>query len=194
MSKDWHTAPVLDAALPRWRRLPPVLSTSRNRQDSRAALALQQVCWRSHARRPGRTWTDPDRCRTCAHRRRTARLDFRGIRFNSVNAIRGAAVKSRARPHDFFGDGARSRYRRDACGRIVAGRYTGASLDTLEFSTLIALEPEFDQESRALLAAYLDRRDPRWREHAQAGATAGQRAAANSSKMTEKEAYQVPWP
>jgi hypothetical protein len=76
-------------------------------------------------------------------------------------------------------------------GRIVAGRYTGASLDTLEFSTLIALELEFDQESRALLAAYLDRRDPRWREHAQAGATAGQRAAANSSKMTEKEAYQV---
>jgi DnaJ domain len=76
-------------------------------------------------------------------------------------------------------------------GRIVAGRYAGASLDTLEFSTLIALQSEFDQESRALLAAYLDRRDPRWREHAQAGATAGQRAAPNSSKMTEQEAYQI---
>jgi hypothetical protein len=76
-------------------------------------------------------------------------------------------------------------------GRIIAGRYAGASLDTLELSTLAALQLEFDQESRSLLAAYLDRRDPRWRENAQAGASARQRAAANSSKMTEQEAYQV---
>jgi len=76
-------------------------------------------------------------------------------------------------------------------GRIVAGRYAGAPLDTLELSTVIALQSEFDQESRALLAAYLDRRDPRWREHAQAGAAAGQGAAPHSSKMTDQEAYQI---
>jgi hypothetical protein len=38
-------------------------------------------------------------------------------------------------------------------GRIIAGRYAGADLDTLELSALVALEPEFDQQSRALLAA-----------------------------------------
>jgi DnaJ-like protein len=76
-------------------------------------------------------------------------------------------------------------------GRIIAGRYAGASLDALELSTVAALQLEFDEESRSLLAAYLDRRDPRWREHAQAGASARERAAANSSKMTEQEAYQI---
>jgi hypothetical protein len=76
-------------------------------------------------------------------------------------------------------------------GRITAGRYAGASLDTVEISGLIALLSEFDQESRMLLAAYLDRRDTRWREHPQAGAAAGQRATANASKMTEQEAYQI---
>jgi DnaJ domain len=76
-------------------------------------------------------------------------------------------------------------------GRIIAGRYAGASLDVLELSTLIPLLSEFDQESQALLAAYLDRRDPSWREHAQAGAAAGQGAAPASGKMTEQEAYQI---
>jgi hypothetical protein len=76
-------------------------------------------------------------------------------------------------------------------GTIISGRYSGTSLDTLELSTLLALQSEFDQESRELLAAYLDRRNPRWHEHAHSGATAGERAAANSSKMSEQEAYQV---
>jgi len=76
-------------------------------------------------------------------------------------------------------------------GQILAGRHSGAGLDALDLSTLLALQSEFDQESRALLAAYLDRRDPGWREHAQDGAATGQRAAPNAGKMSEQEAYQV---
>jgi hypothetical protein len=76
-------------------------------------------------------------------------------------------------------------------GTITSGRYGGASLDTLELSTLLALQSEFDQESRTLLAAYLDRRNPRWREHVHGGSTAGEGTAANSGKMSEQEAYQV---
>jgi len=59
-------------------------------------------------------------------------------------------------------------------GTILAGRLQGASLDDLDLATLLGLLAEFDADSRALLAAYLDRREPSWREHAQDGATAGQ--------------------
>jgi len=75
-------------------------------------------------------------------------------------------------------------------GRIVAGSHQGAALETLDVKTLAGLLDEMDEESRALLVAYLDRRDPGWSEHAQAHATAG-RAAASSGKMTEQEAYQI---
>jgi curved DNA-binding protein CbpA len=40
--------------------------------------------------------------------------------------------------------------------------------------------------------AYLDRRQPSWREHAQGDATAGANGSAwRSGKMTEEEAYQI---
>src|SRR5262249_40888518 len=55
-------------------------------------------------------------------------------------------------------------------GRIIAGRHEGASLDALDVATLTGLATEIDEESRALLMAYLDRRAPRWRENAQDGA------------------------
>jgi DnaJ domain len=75
-------------------------------------------------------------------------------------------------------------------GRIVAGRHQGTALERLDVKTLAALLDEIDEESRALLVAYLDRRDPSWSEHAQGHAAAG-RAAASSGKMTEQEAYQI---
>jgi hypothetical protein len=75
-------------------------------------------------------------------------------------------------------------------GRILAGRHEGALLDALELSALLGLFTEIDAESRALLEAYLDRREPSWREHAQGDARAGQRAA-RRGKMTEEEAYQI---
>jgi DnaJ-domain-containing protein 1 len=74
-------------------------------------------------------------------------------------------------------------------GRLLAGRHAGSALDALDVATLTALLGEMDAESRTLLAAYLDRREPRWREDAQADAAAGPRRA--SGKMTEEEAYQI---
>jgi hypothetical protein len=77
-------------------------------------------------------------------------------------------------------------------GRILAGRHEGSALDTLDVPTLTGFLTDIDEESRALLMAYLDRRQPSWREHAQADATAGSDPAAwRSGKMTEEEAYQI---
>lgn len=75
-------------------------------------------------------------------------------------------------------------------GRVLAGTHENASLDALQLSDLMALSREIDDESRALLMAYLDRREPGWREHADAGSTAGP-AAWSGGKMTEEEAYQI---
>jgi DnaJ-domain-containing protein 1 len=75
-------------------------------------------------------------------------------------------------------------------GRVIAGRHQGVELERLDVETLISMFSEIDEESRALLAAYLDRRDPSWSEHAQADATAGRRTTA-SGKMSEQEAYQI---
>jgi hypothetical protein len=75
-------------------------------------------------------------------------------------------------------------------GRILAGRQEGASLDALDVATLAGFLPDIDEESRALLMAYLDRRDAGWSEHAQGDAAAG-RAASGSGKMSEQEAYQI---
>jgi hypothetical protein len=75
-------------------------------------------------------------------------------------------------------------------GRILKGRMEGVTLDALDVPALMSLLPEIDEESRALLMAYLDRREPGWREHADAGAAAGSRDV-NGGKMTEEEAYQI---
>ena len=56
-------------------------------------------------------------------------------------------------------------------GRILAGPHEGVTL--------------------ALLVAYLDRREPRWREHAQGDTAAGHGSPRWSGKMTEEEAYQI---
>jgi DnaJ domain len=76
-------------------------------------------------------------------------------------------------------------------GRILAGRHAGAALDALDLRTLVALLADIDAESRALLAAYLDRRDPSWREHTQGDTTAGTGRPPPGGKMTEEEAYQI---
>src|SRR5471032_2072523 len=55
-------------------------------------------------------------------------------------------------------------------GRIVAGPHQGNALEALDVKTLVGMLNEIDEESRALLAAYLDRRDSNWGEHAQGDA------------------------
>ncbi len=77
-------------------------------------------------------------------------------------------------------------------GRILAGKYEGVSLDALDPPTLIGLLGEIDNDSRQLLMAYLDRREPRWRENAEGNAASGNGSnAASTGKMTEQEAYQI---
>jgi DnaJ-domain-containing protein 1 len=76
-------------------------------------------------------------------------------------------------------------------GRILAGPHEGATLDILDVATVVGFLPEIDEESRALLVAYLDRREPRWREHAEGDTASGQGSPRWSGKMTEEEAYQV---
>src|SRR5215510_14057217 len=76
-------------------------------------------------------------------------------------------------------------------GCILVGRHEGMALDALDVATLVGLLAQIDEESRALLATYLDRRDPAWRDHAQGDAAAGRGAAPTGGPMTEQEAYQV---
>jgi hypothetical protein len=77
-------------------------------------------------------------------------------------------------------------------GRVLAGRHEGAMLDALDLATLTGFLTEIDEESRALLMAYLDRREPGWREHAQAHAATGTDGRGwSGGKMTEEEAYQI---
>ncbi|HWM80939.1 MAG TPA: DnaJ domain-containing protein [Pseudolabrys sp.] len=75
-------------------------------------------------------------------------------------------------------------------GRVLAGPHQGATLDGLSVGALTGMLADIDDDSRSLLAAYLDRRHPRWREDAQGDPAAG-RAASLSGKMTEEEAYQI---
>jgi hypothetical protein len=76
-------------------------------------------------------------------------------------------------------------------GRMIAGRHEGVPLEALDVATIASLMSEVDDESRALLLAYLDRREPGWREHAQGGAAAWESGPGRSGKMTEQEAYQI---
>jgi hypothetical protein len=77
-------------------------------------------------------------------------------------------------------------------GQILTGPYAGTALDSLDVATLTGCLADIDEESRALLMAYLDRRDPRWREHPQGGAAASSGSAPwSGGKMTEEEAYQI---
>ncbi len=75
-------------------------------------------------------------------------------------------------------------------GTVLQGAHAGADLDSLGLAAVKALVAEVDEESRALLLAYLDRRDAGWREDAQGDAAGGRRRPA-SGKMTEEEAYQI---
>jgi DnaJ-like protein len=75
-------------------------------------------------------------------------------------------------------------------GVIIAGPREGTRLESLDVPTLIALLADIDEESRALLAAYLDRRDPAWREHAQSDPATGLGGPARGP-MTQQEAYQI---
>jgi len=75
-------------------------------------------------------------------------------------------------------------------GVILTGPREGTQLNALDVETLVGLLADIDEESRALLAAYLDRRDSSWREHAEADPAPG-RGSAPRGPMTHEEAYQI---
>lgn len=78
-------------------------------------------------------------------------------------------------------------------GQVRAGRHAGRDLDDLDERELLELAGEAvsDPESAALFEAYLDRRMPGWRDHVEGDAAAGAGGAANTSAMTDEEAYQI---
>lgn len=76
-------------------------------------------------------------------------------------------------------------------GTIIAGQHAGTALDAFDIPTLLSLYAGYDPESRALLEAYLDRREPGWRVHVQEDAGAGQGQSPRVGPMTEEEAYQI---
>jgi hypothetical protein len=75
-------------------------------------------------------------------------------------------------------------------GAILAGPRAGTQLEALDVATLVGLLAEIDEESQALLATYLDRRDASWRERAQADGATG-RGGTPRGPMTHEEAYQI---
>lgn len=75
-------------------------------------------------------------------------------------------------------------------GDVIAGPQAGRALSEFDLAALLELMSGFDEESRALLAAYLDRRFPDWREGGGAYAREAGRAP-SPGKMTEEEALQI---
>lgn len=78
-------------------------------------------------------------------------------------------------------------------GTVKVGPQAGRRLSALTLDELMALWREIgsDLQSRSLLEAHLDRRHPRWREDAQAGAAAGSGRAAGAGPLTDDEAHEI---
>jgi hypothetical protein len=78
-------------------------------------------------------------------------------------------------------------------GTVSAGRYAGKALDELTEPSLRELLEEVagDGDSVALLEGYLDRRFPGWREHVEGDEAPRARSAADTSAMTDKQAYEI---
>jgi hypothetical protein len=76
-------------------------------------------------------------------------------------------------------------------GEVLAGRFAGKSLGQLDLDDLLQLmrECQHDDESVALLQAYLDREYADWQQHA--GAEGQQQSTAVPGQMSRDEALQV---
>lgn len=82
----------------------------------------------------------------------------------------------------------------DMDGRILRGSQAGRSLSELSDGDVLDLmreAAEEDAESAALLAAYLDRRLPGWREDFEGDAAPGTGGAADSGPMADEQAYEI---
>lgn len=79
----------------------------------------------------------------------------------------------------------------DMRGTFIAGKYAGAALHSLDRAALLAVLPSLDQESGALLEAYLDRREPGWREDVDKDTGARTGEPARKGAMSKEEASQI---
>jgi DnaJ-domain-containing protein 1 len=85
----------------------------------------------------------------------------------------------------------------DMEGEVLEGRFTGQRLSALSLEELLVLLNECrseDEESEALLIAYLDRvHGDTWREQPEAGSAGGSKQPdqATDGQMTEQEAYEI---
>ena len=77
-------------------------------------------------------------------------------------------------------------------GRVLQGRFEGRDLDDIPLDDVVGLHARADDQSAALLEAYLDRRAPGWRDDAEpdAGGRQGQSGPVNGP-MSEEEAYEI---
>lgn len=76
-------------------------------------------------------------------------------------------------------------------GQILCGEHAGKDLAAVDITALAGLLAQVDEESGALLTAYLDRRDPLWREHAQGDFASRSADAVRHRPVTEEEAHQI---
>ncbi|RDJ27583.1 molecular chaperone DnaJ [Bosea caraganae] len=79
-------------------------------------------------------------------------------------------------------------------GRVKAGSFAGRGLDDLGLPEIGRLMGEClaqDPDGARLLEAYLDRRTPGWREHADRDRDAGQGRAPGAGAMSQQEAYEI---
>jgi hypothetical protein len=79
-------------------------------------------------------------------------------------------------------------------GEVRRGAFAGRALGSLDRAELTRLHDELngaDAQSASIIAAYLDRTHPDWREPAAEGKEAGSRAPARAAGMTTAEAYEV---
>ncbi|MDX6805160.1 DnaJ domain-containing protein [Terrihabitans rhizophilus] len=79
-------------------------------------------------------------------------------------------------------------------GQVLKGGFAGQDLDALSLHQLWQLGSELsraDPNSLSLLEAYMDRRQPGWREDLQSDLRSGSHHPAGKSPMTEQEAYQI---
>ncbi len=79
-------------------------------------------------------------------------------------------------------------------GKVIAGRFAGRPLGTLDLGALLALRSEcrqVDPDGVGLLEAYLDGRFAGWREHADPDGYPGTQVRRGPAAMSEEEAYEV---
>ena len=78
-------------------------------------------------------------------------------------------------------------------GRVRVGKYEGRDLDELDREELLDLYQEItvDPDSAALVEAYIDRRFPGWRDDVEENGNTGPGRSADSSAMTDQQAYEI---